>query len=480
MLGKKPLKAQFILTFIMIIISSIIATIATYYVGYIIYTKIEYKKIFPANYYEKKIPDIEGYIRKESVILLNRNKKQLLNKVIPSEGILYQVMDVNGNKIYGTDYKKLINGKEDLYNKINTTIAIDGRYVRIIPVIDYQGKISGAVSLSYTLTPHYASTSDKIFLTPLFIVVVFSPFIYIVIFTLLFSKKFAGNIVKPVNMLIDASRKVKEKDLDFNIDYNADNELGRLCQAFDEMKNELKESLISQWKSEQERQEMIQALAHDLKTPLSVIQGYVESLLEDNYIDTQKIRKYLQVIENNINKGTKLVNEMLYAAELETSDAELNIVSVDIYSFLMQKKESYEIMTKNKKIVFKVDVTYENQAKMTCPVDTVKLERILDNIVSNSIDYTPEHGTITINADITCNNICFKVCDTGKGFSSKDLSNLFNKFYRGDESRSTKHGHAGLGLYIAKRLVEMHGGSITAFNAKDGGACITFDLHFIK
>ena len=478
MLEKKPLKSQFVITFVLIIISSIIATIATYYTGYVIYAKNEYKRIYPANYYEKRIPDIEGYIRKAGVTLLQESEKQLLEKVIPSEGLLYQVVDEYGNIIYGTYDKKLLNGKEDLYNKLNTTIGKDGRYVKIIPVIDSQGKISGAVSLSYTLTPHYKSMSDNILLAPLLIIVAFSPFIYIVVFTLLFSKKFAANISKPVDMLINASKKVKEKDLDFNIDYYANNELGRLCEAFNEMKNELKGSLLSQWKAEQERQEMVQALAHDLKTPLSVIQGYVESLLESNYADTQKTKKYLQVIKDNVNKGVHLIKEMLYAAELETSDAELNIVPVDIYSFLMQKKESYEMMANNKKIHFKVDVTCGSQEGITCPVDVVKLERILDNIVSNSIRYVPEYGTITINADITCDKIIFKICDTGKGFSNKDLSNLFNKFYRGDESRSSKDGHAGLGLYIVKRLVEMHGGSITAFNEKDGGACIIFDIHF--
>lgn len=478
MLEKKPLKSQFVITFVLIIISSIIATIATYYTGYVIYAKNEYKRIYPANYYEKRIPDIEGYIRKAGVTLLQESEKQLLEKVIPSEGLLYQVVDEYGNIIYGTYDKKLLNGKEDLYNKLNTTIGKDGRYVKIIPVIDSQGKISGAVSLSYTLTPHYKSMSDNILLAPLLIIVAFSPFIYIVVFTLLFSKKFAANISKPVDMLINASKKVKEKDLDFNIDYYANNELGRLCEAFNEMKNELKGSLLSQWKAEQERQEMVQALAHDLKTPLSVIQGYVESLLESNYADTQKTKKYLQVIRDNVNKGVHLIKEMLYAAELETSDAELNIVPVDIYSFLMQKKESYEMMANNKKIDFKVDVTCGSQEGITCPVDVVKLERILDNIVSNSTRYVPEYGTITINADITCDKIIFKICDTGKGFSNKDLSNLFNKFYRGDESRSSKDGHAGLGLYIVKRLVEMHGGSITAFNEKDGGACIIFDIHF--
>ena len=476
MLERKPLKSQFILMFVLIVITSIIATIPTYYACYVIYSKNEYKNIYPANYFERKIPEIEGYIRKEGESLLNLSQKQTLDSIIPNEGMLYQVMDVNGNMLYGTDSEKLINGKDELYTKLNTTAGIDGRYVRIVPVFDSDGKLNGAVSLSYTLNPYIPNVKDRFFFMVIFIVVVLAPFIYIVTFTLLFARKFAANIGKPLNMLINASKKVKEKDLDFNIDYHADNELGKLCEAFNEMKNELRESLISQWKAEQERREMVHALAHDLKTPLSVIQGYVESLLDGNFSDTQKTQKYLQVIKDNANKGSELVKEMLYAAELEMSGARLNIAPVNIHSFLMQKKESYEMMSKSKNIDFIVDVKCENQATATCSVDVAKLERILDNIVLNSIRFVPEHGTIKINAEITGNKINFTVCDTGKGFSNKDLSNLFNKFYKGDEARSTKDGHAGLGLYIAKRLVEMHGGSISASNSKDGGACIRFDL----
>lgn len=480
MLEKKSLKSQFIITFIFVIISSIIATIATYCVGYIIYTQIEHRKIYPANYYEKKIPDIEAYIRKKGVAVLDEKEKQAIENVIPTQGITYQVMNENGNMIYGTDKEKIVNSKEDLYNKINKTISTNGRYIRFIPVFDAQGRIRGVVSLSYMLRLHYASTSDKIFLTPLLVIVILSPFIYIVIFTLLFSKKTSDNIGKPVNMLIDASKKVKEKNLDFNIDYYADNELGRLCQSFNEMKYELKESLVSQWKGEQERHEMVQALAHDLKTPFSTILGYVDSLLGENHADIQKTREYLRVIKANAHKGSQLIREMLYAAELEASSIKLNITQVDIYSFLLKKKEGYEMITKNKKIKYRVDIAYKNDTKIIFSMDVVKLERILDNIVFNSIRYTPEGGTIEINANITNDKVQFKICDSGKGFSNKDLFNVFNKFYRGDESRSSKNGHAGLGLYIAKKLVEIHGGDISAFNGKTKGACVQFSLPFIK
>lgn len=480
MLEKKSLKTQFIITFVLVILLSIIATVVTYFAGFSLFSKIEYKRVYPANYPEKVIPNLENYIRREGTLLLNRNNRNLLEQKIPSEVILYQVVNENGEMIYGTESHKLFGSKEDLYNKVNTTVKMDGRYARIIPVFNSRGKVSGAVALSYAITPYYPETSDKIWFTFVFALIIFSPFIYIVVFTLVFSRILAKNTGKPVNMLINAIRKVKEKDLDFDLDYRAENELGKLCEAFDEMKNELQKSLMSQWKAEQERQEFIQALAHDLKTPLSVIKGYTESLLDNGAGNAGQTAKYLRVIKGKADQASELIREILYAMELESSGEDVHAVSVDIHSFLMEKKESYEMISRDKKIVFDVDVCCKNREKAIFPVDIGKLDRILDNVILNSIRYTPENGRIQINADIDRDRIHFKICDTGKGFSKKDLAKLFTKFYKGDEARSRKNGHVGLGLYIAKKLVEMHGGSIAAFNNNDRGACITFDLPFIK
>lgn len=476
MLEKKPLKIQFIITFILILLLSLIATLLTYFVGFKTFQMLDNKKVYPANYYEKKVPDIESYVRKRGSIILNKIEKQSLEKVIPLDGIKYQVIDENGQKVYGTDSKRVINGKEDLYNKLNTNIGRNGDYIRIIPLIDPQGKIVGALSLSYILKMNFVNTLDKIWIIPLFIVVFFSPFIYITVFTLLFSRKFTGNIRKPVNMLIQASKKVKEKDLDFKIEYSSDNELGILCEAFNEMKEELKKSLLAQWRIERERNEMVEALAHDLKTPLSIINGYVEFLLEGHYENKERLIKYLHVIKDNTNKGSKLVKEMLYAAELESMDSARNIEPFDLPSFLLEKQKSYEILARDKKINLQVNLHHEQEDQRLFFIDQIQLERILDNIVINSMGYTPDGGNITIEVYRKEDSLRILVCDSGKGFSLQDLSNIFHKFYRGDKSRSSKGGNSGLGLYIVKKLVEMNGGSIKAFNSNEGGACIEFFL----
>lgn len=473
---KGSLKGQFILTFVMIITASLISTALTYYIGYYSFQIIENKRLYRADYFERKIPTIEAKIREQGGWIFNHESNHSLQKVIPQEGIGYQVMDQQGVIIYGTDMKKRINHQQELFEKINTTTAIDGEYMRIVPVFDTQGKLIGAVSLTYQVVPHFFNTSDKIWIIPLFTVIALSPFIFIIIFTIRYSRKFAKDIGKPIQDLIEAAKKVKEKNLDFEIKYEANNELGRLCQAFNEMKNKLKESLISQWKVEQERYELIDILAHDLKTPFTVIHGYVDALLEEQQVGQEKWEKYLKVIKENADRGSTLTKDMLQVTELESNRTKLNISLIDIKSFLLKKKEDYQLIVHPRKIKFKINVNHEKQAPPKIALDEGKLNRILDNIIMNSIRYTSDNGTITINAFIYNDRIRIQVCDSGKGFSEKDLAHLFDKFYRGDPARSSSNIHTGLGLYIVKKLVDMHGGNVKAYNQKGVGACIEFLL----
>ncbi|WP_422448112.1 sensor histidine kinase [Thermoanaerobacterium sp. DL9XJH110] len=98
----------------------------------------------------------------------------------------------------------------------------------------------------------------------------------------------------------------------------------------------------------------------------------------------------------------------------------------------------------------------------------------------NSIRYTPDSGRINMDVAIKDDRLYFRICDTGKGFSPKDLAHIFDRFYRGDDARRSEGGHMGLGLYIAGKLVEAHGGAIKAFNLPEGGACIAFDIAVCK
>ncbi|EGT3845932.1 HAMP domain-containing histidine kinase [Clostridioides difficile] len=467
----QSLIAQFRHTFIFIIIASIVATVITYVFAIYLYIYSLNKDIYPPNYYERQVPRIEKYINEKNIALLSQSNEEGLKRTIRGDDMLYQVVDNNGNILYGTNPKKLFKTKEELFNNfINKTVR-KGGYIHTVPIKGDNGKIEGAVILFYQVKITFANSRGR-FVFAVIIMALFSPFLYIVGFTRWLSKRFVKNINQPLHLLIDASKKIKEKDLDFEIDYYSDNELGKLCSAFSEMKDELKGSLSAQWKMEQERVEMVEALAHDLKSPLSIILGYTDALIGNNTDDNEKLHRYLTVIRENTEKSVALVQKMQYTSDLEKSNIQLNLVPINLPEFLRQKVQDYELQAHQKE----VELILKMQGNIQSPIqiDVDRLTRIFDNIISNSLQYTPSGGNISITVKDEKNCISYEICDSGRGFSSKDLKKALDKFYRGDEARQTKGGHSGLGLYIVKQLVEQLGGSVKIENSKSGGACVKF------
>ncbi|HBF8412699.1 TPA: HAMP domain-containing histidine kinase [Clostridioides difficile] len=467
----QSLITQFRHTFIFIIIASIVATVITYVFALYLYIHSLNKDIYPPNYYERQVPRIEKYINEKNITLLSQSNEEGLKRTIRGDDMLYQVVDNNGNILYGTNPKKLFKTKEELFNNfINKTVR-KGGYIHTVPIKGDNGKIEGAVILFYQVKITFANSRGR-FVFAVIIMALFSPFIYIVGFTRWLSKRFVKNINQPLHLLIDASKKIKEKDLDFEIDYYSDNELGKLCSAFSEMKDELKGSLSAQWKMEQERVEMVEALAHDLKSPLSIILGYTDALIGNNTDDNEKLHRYLTVIRENTEKSAALVQKMQYTSDLEKSNIQLNLVPINLPEFLRQKVQDYELQAHQKEVELILKMKGNIQSPIQIDVD--RLTRIFDNIVSNSLQYTPSGGNISITVKDEKNCISYEICDSGRGFSSKDLKKALDKFYRGDEARQTKGGHSGLGLYIVKQLVEQLGGSVKIENSKSGGACVKF------
>lgn len=470
----QSLSAQFRRTLFLIIITSVLASLITY-AGMIMFfiRALNNNNIYGENYYEQQIPEIEKYIHKKNTTILSPSNAEDLNNMIHGDGLFYQVVDNDSNFIYGTYEKQVFKTKEELFSKLNTKIMDSGNFVKVVPVIDESGKIEGAVLFAYQLKLTYANGNENVHWKDdrVIMIALLSPFIYIIGFTILFSRILAKNINRPLKLLMDSSQKIKEKNLDFEIDYYENNELGKLCSAFSEMKDELKKSLSAQWKIEQERVEMVEALAHDLKSPLSIVKVYSEALVDDTEISEEQ-HQYLAVIEANVDKSVSLVQQMQYTSELEKSCIQLQLVPINLAEFLERKVYYYELEARKKEISILLNIQSDIEEPVL--IDIEKLERIFDNIVSNSLQYTPAGGEIKISAKAEKEYMSYEICDSGTGFSAKDMHKVFEKFYRGDEARQTEGGHSGLGLYIVKQLVEMLGGSIRIESAKCGGACVIF------
>lgn len=365
-------------------------------------------------------------------------------------------------------------------NHLNTTTVYKNKnsYLNVTPLIGESGEIKGAVAIVYQVKVSTVNNGGKWTLVALVGAMV-SPVLYIILFTMLFSKQFVKSINKPLQLLMEAAEKIKNKDLDFEINYYSENELGQLCTAFSEMQGELKNSLSTQWKMEQERIEMVESLAHDLKTPISIVLSYTESLLNSKRSNPERVQRYLSVIEENTLKCSNLVQQMQIASKSECFGDGLDLIATNLYSFLSQKVSSYELQAKENGIV--IELHDDNSLHALYLLDIDKLNRIFDNIISNSLRYTPMNGKISIFASADNEKITYQVCDTGCGFNNKDLKYATDRFYRADEARQGGgEGHSGLGLYTVKQLVSQMGGTIKLLNQKSGGACVQFSQKNFK
>lgn len=473
-------KKQFMISIILVIALSFTLTIG----GVLLEVWLTKKGIIlTANYYSSKVPKIEDYISKNKDKIINKSFKKELEEIIPTAGIEYEVVNSKGQLSYG-HFKKPIVSKISMVSEEKTESyswfnGIDPKIVKYIPILD-NNKVVGMVILKYfirnsTKNPYFSWMVKYFDLYPFI-----APFLYIIVFSMIFGKIFSRNLNIPLNQLMTAAEKIRIQDLDFNINYKENNELGKLCKSFENMRASLKEALENQWKIEEERKEMVGAVAHDLRTPITIIKGHVEGLLESRYLDNEKLYRYLNLIDNNTDRMSKLVEKINLLTKIERTDFKLNNKACDLIAYINEKNMEYNLLVQHKKIRFICKIEDFRNSNTLVNIDTYALSEILDNMVSNSIRFTPEEGSIKLELKLSSNKLEIFVSDTGCGFSNKDIKNVFKSFYQGDESRSKEKGHSGLGLYIVKNLVDKFKGSVEASNNPCGGAEVKVCIPIVK
>ncbi|KHF35248.1 Signal transduction histidine-protein kinase BaeS [Paenibacillus sp. P1XP2] len=471
-----PIKRQLILTFVWIMVFSVACTAITlvFGVGWI----VSNKWIRPANSYENKIPSLVAYVKSQGDAILDPASRAELEKRIPGDGIQYQAVDLSGNPLYGTMRERKFQTSQALIENLNTTKsagttpAFGGMFVRSVPVMSAAGDLKGAMVFRYKLEATTAASGSNWINLAIVLYFVVSPFLYVALFTYLFAARLGKRIAKPVHNLIEASKRIRDQDLDFTISYQADNELGMLTESFENMRSALKDALLREWKLEQERRDMMDAIAHDFRTPMTVIQGNVELLADTPDMPRSQAEGHLKVIEDNIQRVNRLIQDIQIASEKDLEYFPLRGALVALRQFIQDKEREIGFMCSSRQVRFSFE--YEDSAPgggETVFMDVQRISQVMDNLVANSFRYLPaEGGWLGVRIERNASGLRFEICDNGSGFAEKDLPHLFEKFYRGD------NGQTGLGLHTAKVIVEKHGGSIRASNRREGGACMVFTI----
>lgn len=275
-------------------------------------------------------------------------------------------------------------------------------------------------------------------------------------------------IIKPLEKLGQSARQIAEEDLDVQLPTSQIAEIVEVRDGFQTMVDGLKEAFQKQRELEAERRFVIAAVAHDLRTPLFALRGYLDGL-EQGIADTpEKRAKYIAVCKEKSSQLDRLVKDLFTFTRTENVQTELNEL-LDFTEVLRRAMDSLSPQAEQKHI----SILAEHEKDCIVLGNAHLLERAMSNLLENAIRHAPTYGKVLLSCSKDNDRITFSVQDTGPGFTSEELPRVFEPLFRGEESRNRSTGGAGLGLTISQRIIKLHGGDLVAGNHLEGGASLS-------
>ena len=284
---------------------------------------------------------------------------------------------------------------------------------------------------------------------------------------------FAETLFRRIEQLRQAVSGMKDRGFSTRMRVEGRDEIAELALTFNDMTARLESAEQDRLELERSRRELIAWVSHDLQTPLTSIRAIVEALADGMIEDQQTTQRYLGTVKREVEALSSLIDDLFETARLDAQGLELNCGQVALSDLISDTLESFSALAKERGIALKGTV-----GKGVDPVwiDAERISRVIDNLVSNALSFTPAEGQVEIIAQKSGTGVLVEVIDTGEGFGPSDHKTIFEPFVRGEKSRSRKTGGAGLGLSIARGFVEAHGGFIEAQSNPEGGAVFRFTL----
>ncbi|MCC8126835.1 MAG: HAMP domain-containing histidine kinase [Clostridiales bacterium] len=284
------------------------------------------------------------------------------------------------------------------------------------------------------------------------------------------------SVLSPLSRLQEATRQIRDGNLDFTLEVDSeDDEIGQLCQDFEEMRIRLKENSEEKIRNDLENKELISNISHDLKTPITAIKGYVEGIMDGVAASPERLDKYIRTIYNKANDMDRLIDELTFYSKIDTNRIPYTFARLEVVSHFDDCAEEVGLDMESRGIEF----GYENDVRPHIMIiaDPEQMKRVVNNIISNSVKYLDKpKGEIHIRVKDIGDFIQVEIEDNGRGISGRDLPFIFDRFYRTDASRNSAQGGSGIGLSIVKKIIEDHGGRIWASSKEGAGTNMQFVL----
>jgi signal transduction histidine kinase len=275
----------------------------------------------------------------------------------------------------------------------------------------------------------------------------------------------------------NVSRSVKEFEngrYDQRITVKARDEIGNLANTFNHMADTIAKNMDNLKQTDRLRRELIANVSHDLRSPLASIQGYIETILmKKETLPSEKLHGYLETILADAKQLNRLVEELFELSKLDAKQIDPQLETFSLTELLQDVSMKFKSQAEKLNIQLSADLPKQ---LYFVHADIGMIERVLSNLIENAINFTPERGMVQLS--VHRNNGQLRVCvsDTGKGIPPEDLPHIFDRFFRGDSSRSGTNRGSGLGLAISQKIMELHQSSITVESKPMEGSVFEFEL----
>lgn len=290
-----------------------------------------------------------------------------------------------------------------------------------------------------------------------------------ILVSLFFTGRLVHQIMKPLDALGQGAKRIRENKLTEAIYYQGDAEFEEICHTFNDMQIHLLEEQEKNRKYEKARTEMIAGISHDLRTPLTAIRGSIKGIIDGVVKEENQKEKFLQTAYRRTGDMDVLLNQLFYVSKLETGNMPLHLQQTNLSVWISKYLEGKQKILSEEEAIVTKELA---EVSRTALIDAEQLQRIFDNLLENSRKYG---GVKPVRINIALQELekefLIRFSDNGQGVPEEKLNNIFDEFYRIDESRNKKEGN-GLGLYIVKSLIEAMGGQVWAENSPGLTVCM--------
>lgn len=275
--------------------------------------------------------------------------------------------------------------------------------------------------------------------------------------------------IKPLRKVSESANIISSGDFDHKIVSSRKDEIGDLANSVEKMAENLKADIEKLRELDKLKSEFMMITSHNLRTPLTIIQGYID--LARSVESSKELKNIIETIQESVSRLHLLAENVLTISTLEAGKTEVHKSSTPLSVFIDNTINQFQLIAEKKGLKWSFDNTIPKETSI--PLNSTNMRSALGNLVDNAIKFTNSGGSVTVDSRIENNRLVFKVTDTGTGISAEEKSKLFTKFHRGTSTLSYDYEGIGIGLYLTKLIIEQHGGTIEVQSEPNKGSTFT-------